>query len=114
MQTIVRADTMGMGTSTVYSTKRRFVEGGVEVALSPYVDTEYVARMVDVLDLYSEPPGPRRPVVCFDETPVQLIGETRTPWPAQAGKPAQSTMKIGATVPRICSFLDVRSITVLP
>ena len=31
----------------------------------------------------------RRPVVCFDETPVQLIGETRIPWPAQPGKPAR-------------------------
>ena len=45
--------------------------------------------MEDVLDVYSEPPDPRRPVVCFDETPVQLIGETRTPWPAQPGKPAR-------------------------
>ena len=35
------------------------------------------------------PPDPRRPVVCFDETPVQLIGETRIPWPAQPGKPAR-------------------------
>ena len=45
--------------------------------------------MEDVLDLYSEAPDPRRPVVCFDETPVQLIGETRIPWPAQPGKPAR-------------------------
>jgi hypothetical protein len=28
-----------------------------------------------VLDLYAESPGPERPVVCFDESPVQLIGE---------------------------------------
>ena len=54
----------------------------------PCVDAEYVARMEDVLDLYCEAPDPRRPVVCFDETPVQLIGETRIPWPAQPGKPA--------------------------
>ena len=38
---------------------------------------EYVARMEDVLDLYAEPPDPNRPVVCFDESPVQLIGEVR-------------------------------------
>ena len=55
----------------------------------PCVDAEYVARMEDVLDLYSEAPDPRRPVVCFDETPVQLIGETRIPWPVQPGKPAR-------------------------
>src|SRR5271170_4745433 len=47
----------------------------------PQVDGEYVARMEDVLDLYAEPPDPKRPVVCFDESPVQLIGETRQPIP---------------------------------
>ena len=34
-------------------------------------------------------PDPRRPVICFDGTPVLLIGETRTLWPAQPGKPAR-------------------------
>src|SRR6202023_578573 len=34
----------------------------------PHVDAEYVARMEDVLDLYAEPPDPKRPVVCFDES----------------------------------------------
>src|SRR5215217_251075 len=43
----------------------------------PRVDGEYVARMEDVLDLYAEPPDPKRPVVCFDESPTQLIGEAR-------------------------------------
>ena len=33
------------------------------------VNAEYVARMEDVLALYAEAPTPRRPVVCFDETP---------------------------------------------
>ena len=161
----VIAGTVGVGTSTVYRTKRRFVECGLEGALSedprpgarrkltgreetllvavacsdppagrgrwtlellademvqrtghdglsretvrrrlaeqsvkpwqrkmwciPRVDTEYVARMEDVLDLYTNTPDPRRPVVCFDETPVQLIGETRLPWPTEPGKPAR-------------------------
>jgi transposase len=52
----------------------------------PQVDGEYVARMEDVLDLYAEPPDPKRPVVCFDESPVQLIGETRQPIPAMSGQ----------------------------
>ena len=52
----------------------------------PQVDGEYVARMEDVLDLYAEPPDPKRPVVCFDESPVQLIGETRQPIPAMPGQ----------------------------
>jgi transposase len=52
----------------------------------PQVDGEYVARMEDVLDLYSEAPDPKRPVVCFDESPVQLIGEVRQPIPAAPGQ----------------------------
>ena len=53
----------------------------------PTVNAEYVARMEDVLALYAEAPDPRRPVVCVDETPRQLIGETRVPIPAELGKP---------------------------
>ena len=53
------------------------------------LDAAYVARMEDVLDLYAEPPDPARPVVCFDEAPVQLIGETREPVPARPGRPAR-------------------------
>lgn len=45
--------------------------------------------MEDVLDLYAEPYDPRRPKVNFDEKSVQLIAETRTPWPAQPGQPAR-------------------------
>ena len=43
-------------------------------------------RMEDVLDLYAETPDPAWPLVCFDETPVQLIGEARRPVPAQPGQ----------------------------
>ena len=52
----------------------------------PEVDGTYVARMEDVLDLYAEPPDPKRPVVCFDESPTQLIGEVRLPIPAAPGQ----------------------------
>ena len=52
----------------------------------PQVDAEYVARMEDVLDLYAEEPNPKRPVVCFDESPTQLIGEMRQPIPAAPGQ----------------------------
>jgi len=52
----------------------------------PQVDAEYVARMEDVLDLYAEEPNPMRPVVCFDESPTQLIGEMRQPIPAAPGQ----------------------------
>src|ERR1700679_2818682 len=52
----------------------------------PHVDGTYVARMEDVLDLYAEDPEPSHPVVCFDESPTQLIGEVREPIPAAPGQ----------------------------
>jgi hypothetical protein len=51
----------------------------------PQVDGEFVARMEDVLDLYAEEPDRKRPVVCFDESPTQLIGEVRLPIKAKPG-----------------------------
>ena len=45
--------------------------------------------MEDVLDLDAEPPDPKRPRVCFDERPVQLVGETRVPLPPGPGQPAR-------------------------
>jgi hypothetical protein len=42
--------------------------------------------MVDVLDLYAEAPDHKQPVVCFDESPVQLIGEVRQPMYARPGQ----------------------------
>src|ERR1700735_4063485 len=158
------ADSISVGGSTVYRTKRRFVEGNLDLALSeearpgavrklsgketallvatvcssppegrkrwtldllagqmvqlteheglsretvrrrlaeddlkpwlrkmwciPEVNGSYVtARREDVLDLYAEEADPRRPVVCFDESPTQLIGEVREPIPAAPGQP---------------------------
>jgi hypothetical protein len=52
----------------------------------PQVDGEFVARMEDVLDLYAEEPDRKRPVVCFDESPTQLIGEVRQPIRAKPGQ----------------------------
>lgn len=45
--------------------------------------------MEDVLDLYEEPYDPKRPVICFDESPKQLIAEVREPLPAEPGTPAR-------------------------
>ena len=157
------ASSVSVGGSTVYRTKRRFVEGGLELALSeearpgaprklsgketallvatacsnppkgrkrwtlkllagemvkltaheglssetvrrrpaeddlkpwrrdmwciPQIDGTYVARMEDVLDLYAEAADPEHPVVCFDESPTQLIDEVREPIPTAPGQP---------------------------
>lgn len=43
--------------------------------------------MEDVLDLYAEPYNSHFPVVCFDERPYQLIGETLKPLPGEPGAP---------------------------
>jgi hypothetical protein len=53
------------------------------------VDAEFVARMEDVLELYAEARDPQRSVVCFDETPRQLIGESRVPVAPKPGRPAR-------------------------
>lgn len=53
----------------------------------PEASAEYVACMEDVLDLYEEPYQPEQPMVCYDESPKQLIQETRTPLPARPGQP---------------------------
>jgi transposase len=55
----------------------------------PKIDAEYVARMEDVLDVYTRPPAPGTAVVCVDESPRQLIGEVRTPRPAAPGRRAR-------------------------
>ena len=43
--------------------------------------------MEALLHLYSLPYNPRRPVVCFDELPVQLLGEKVVPLPIKPGTP---------------------------
>jgi len=42
--------------------------------------------MEEVLDLYAEAEDPKRPRVCFDEMPYQMIAETRVPLPMQPGQ----------------------------
>ena len=51
------------------------------------MSADFVAHMEDVLDLYAEPYDPQRPVVCFDETSTQLLGETRPALPPRPGLP---------------------------
>jgi transposase len=55
----------------------------------PKIDAAYVARMEDVLDLYTSPPAAGTAVVCIDESPRQLIGEVRPATPVAPGRPAR-------------------------
>jgi hypothetical protein len=43
--------------------------------------------MEDILHLYGQPYDEKLPVVCFDELPVQLLGEVVMPLPMKAGQP---------------------------
>jgi hypothetical protein len=42
--------------------------------------------MEHLLDVYKRPYDPQHPVVCMDETPRQLIKETRRPIPGTKGR----------------------------
>ena len=47
--------------------------------IPPEADARYVYHMERVLEVYERPYDPNWPVVCMDESPNQLIGETRNP-----------------------------------
>lgn len=50
--------------------------------IPPESDSEFVASMEDVLDIYALPYNESIPVVCMDEQPVQLLNEIRKSIPA--------------------------------
>jgi hypothetical protein len=45
--------------------------------------------MEDVLDVYQRPRDPKRPLVCVDEKPVQLLADAREGLPAKPGSAAK-------------------------
>ena len=45
------------------------------------INGEYLARMEELLDLYELPYDEKRPLVCFDERPCQLLGDMMAPIP---------------------------------
>ena len=57
-----------------------------DASLSMQQNAAFVAAMEDVLEVYSRPYDPTRPVVCMDEKPFQLHGEAREPVPMKPGK----------------------------
>jgi hypothetical protein len=61
------------------------MSGALQWVIPPQQNGELVARMEQVLDVYKRPFDPLRPVVCMDESPRQLIRETRLPLPAEPG-----------------------------
>src|SRR4051794_5773901 len=57
--------------------------------IPPDQDAAFVCQMEQVLEVYRRPCDPRRPVVCMDEQPKQLISEARRPSPPAPGRPAR-------------------------
>ncbi len=43
--------------------------------------------MEEVLDLYEDPYDPKRPMICFDEQPYQMLSDVRDPLPMKPGRP---------------------------
>ena len=58
-----------------------------EWCIPPKQNAEFVYRMEDVLEVYQRPEDAHFPLICFDETPVQLISEKRQSLPVQRGHP---------------------------
>jgi DDE superfamily endonuclease len=56
--------------------------------IPPEEDAAFVCQMEQVLEVYKRSYDPKRPVVCMDEQPKQLISEVRRPLPVQPGQPA--------------------------
>lgn len=57
--------------------------------IPPATNAAFVAAMEDVLEVYTRPHDPARPLVCLDETSKQLVAETRAPVPMRPGQPAR-------------------------
>ena len=55
--------------------------------IPPDQNASFVAAMEDVLEVYARPYNPEYPVVCMDESSMQLIGEVTPPIPAAPGHP---------------------------
>ena len=58
--------------------------------------------MEDVLDVYTRPHDPDRPLVCLDETSKQLVSETRTPIAMKPGQPQRADYEYEAGGPPTC------------
>ncbi|MEM6453432.1 MAG: IS630 family transposase [Cyanobacteria bacterium P01_D01_bin.105] len=55
--------------------------------IPPEADSEFVAQMEEVLDVYAQPYDENYPVICMDEQPVQLHKEIIRPIAATATHP---------------------------
>lgn len=57
-----------------------------EWCIPPEQNGEFVCHMEDILEVYHRRLDPKRPLVCMDEMPYQLISEMRLPLPLRVGQ----------------------------
>jgi hypothetical protein len=58
--------------------------------IPPKANAAFVAAMEDVLEVYTRPRDPARPLVNLDEATKQLVKETRTPILMEPGRPTRT------------------------
>lgn len=64
--------------------------------IHPGTNDRFVATMEQVLDVYKRPYARKYPVVCMDESPKQLIRETRTPIAMGRGRQLVAILNMSA------------------
>jgi len=57
--------------------------------IPPQQSSDFVSHMEHLLDVYKRPYDQAFPVVCMDESPKQMIKETRVPMPMKPGQDAR-------------------------
>jgi len=57
--------------------------------IPPKANAAFVCQMEDVLEVYKLPYDAKRPLLCMDEMPKQLLADKREPLASQAGTPAR-------------------------
>ena len=61
----------------------------VSWVIPPAQNSPFVAQMEQVLDVYKRPYNSDFPIVCMDESPKQMIKETKIPMPMRPGSDAK-------------------------
>jgi hypothetical protein len=54
--------------------------------IPPKTDAAFVCQMEEILDVYKLPYDPKRPQICMDEMPKQLLAEKYDPLPIKPGQ----------------------------
>jgi len=60
-----------------------------EWCIPPKEDAAFVCNMEDVLEVYKRPYDPKRPLICMDEMPKQLLADLREPIAVRPGHSAR-------------------------